>query len=462
MSSLFNGFSIGTKALNTAQSGINITGHNIANVNTPGYSRQIAHLEATEPSRYNQQFFGTGVNLQSISRAQNLFLYREIINQNGINSYLNQKRDILAQVEGLFENDEVYGIQNALEDFFNSFYDLSNDPQSSSIRHIIANNGQRLTQLVSDRYRNLQNIQGQYDSELKEKINQVNNITAQLADLNSKISSYGEGQNPNDFLDKRDLLLKELSEIIDISYYETDNNAIVVQIGGGQPIVAGSSNFELDTAVNPANNNFHDVYLNFQNTSVNVTGIIQGGETGAIIHTRDNVITEYLNRLDTFSNNLINSVNALHSIGFGIGGTTGENFFNDPVPGQEALNISLNSSIIADPDLIASGSTPSPGDNETALLIAGLANTKTIGNQDLFQYLGGLISKIGSDKYSVDKQSISQNAILSNLESRKEAISGVNLDEEAMDMIKFQRAYQAAARFISYVDNMTQVLINLV
>lgn len=462
MSSLFTGFSIGTKALNTAQSAINITGHNISNVNTPGYSRQIAHLEATEPARYNQKFFGTGVNLQSISRAQNLFLYKELVHQNGISSFYDEKKNILTQVEGLFENDEISGIQNALDDFFNSFYDLSNDPQSSTIRQIILNNGQRLSRMISDKYRNLQNIQKQINEDMGEKINQINNIISQISDLNTKISSYGEGQNPNDFLDKRDLLLKELSSLIDISYYETENNSMVIQLANGQPIVAGNSHFELEAVINPANNNFYDIQVNYTNSSVNVTQGITGGEMGAIIDIRDNYIPEYLNRLNTFAENLIEQVNNLHETGFGIDGTTGNNFFNDAVPGQEAINISVDDLIIADPDLIASGSNADPGNNEIALEIAELTNTEIIGNQTLSQYIGGLISRVGSDKYSIDKQSIAQKTIISNLESRKEAISGVNLDEEAIDLIKYQRAYQAAARFISYVDNMTQVVINMV
>ena len=463
MSSIYGLLNIGQSALLTQQKAIDITGNNIANVNTPGYSRQRLTMQQNNPVRVYDQTMSTGVTADSsIQRFYDRFLGAQLTAENENLGRWEAQKQALEKVELMFDDSEGNGLSNAMGEFFNAWQDLSNDPSGVAQRSSLISAGQYLADTFNQIYTNLSNLQTDIDTHVVSIVGDVNDIADRIAELNRKVNQVEvTGHSANDFRDERDQLVYELSKLIDIQSFEDGNGNINVMVGNGKPLVDGANTWDLATA---DNGGVQDViWTASDGTTVDITGQLSGGELKGWIHTRDVLISDYMSQLDTLAGQIMTEVNALHSAGITLDGvtTTGVDFFT----GTGAVNIQVNSSIEANSDLIAAAGVGEglPGGNSTAIAIANLQSAGTMPGGGTFDgYYNSLVGGVGADVQAANFNETHQSMMVQNLEQYRQEVSGVSLDEEMVKLIQFQQAYNAAAKLITMSDEMLDTLIGMV
>jgi flagellar hook-associated protein 1 FlgK len=450
----------GRGALIAQQKAIEVTGNNIANVNTPGYSRQVANLVTNEPIQCGPGLVGTGVRADEIKRIYDRFLGLQINNENEQLGRWEAKKGALERVEIVFDESSAYGLNQAMSEFWNAWQDLVNNPSGNVERVTLLAKSETMATTFSSMYSSLEQIQKDIDISIGGTVEEINLIVEQIADLNRKIVDVElSGQSANDYRDSRDLLLKELSSMIDINTFENSDGSLTVSVSGGKPLVEGSYSWDLSTETADG---FEDiVWIDNDGNTTNVTDDISGGKLKGWIEARDVSIPDYLNRLDNLASKIISEVNAIHSTGFGLDGSTGNDFFS----GTSASDIAVNQVIVDDVNLIAAASSADgvPGDNGNAIAIADLQNRLLMDGTTTFDdYFSSLISVVGSDVKEVTANFDHQDSMVAQLDNYRESISGVSLDEEMVNLVKFQHAYDAAAKLISTVDELLNTVVNMI
>ena len=292
---------------------------------------------------------------------------------------------------------------------------------------------------------------------------EINKLLGEIADLNQKIiDSETTGSTANEFRDQRELVLKELSELIDMSSFEDTNGSIKVTLGGGRTLVEGNQARSLSTQVDPATGLLDVLWLDLDGSTVDITTSIAGGKMQGWIEVRDSTIVDYLTRLNDLAATLMQEVNALHSTGFGLDESTGYDFFT----GTDASDIEVTIDLVNDVNLIAAADTLGgvPGDNRNAIDIANLQNALTMngGVETFDEYYSRLVGDVGSEINKVGAYHQHQADMLTQLENYRESVSGVSLDEEMINLVKFQSAYDASAKMITATDELLQTILNMV
>ncbi len=453
---------IATKALRVQQRAINVTGNNIANVNTPGYTRQRLNISADNPVNTGMGLLGSGVRASEVERIYQRFLATQI---NGETQSLGQweaRRDMLERVEMVFDESGDYGLAQTMSEFWNAWQDLSNNPSGSVERTVLVAKSQMLASTIRKNYQDLQTIQYDIDARVASGVDKINQLSASIVDLNDKIVSLeAGGHTANDYRDQRDLVLKELSELIDINSFEDASGAVTVSVGSGQPLVEGTHRYSLSTQQN-ASGLKDVVWLDDDGNAVSITADIDGGKLAGWLTARDTDIPDYMTRLDTLAQNLISEVNTLHAAGYGLDGSTGNDFFS----GTSANDIAVNSAIVNDTNLIAAADDYNaiPGGNGNAIAIASLREALTMdsGTATFDDYYGSLLSDVGHAVQQSQSYHDHQEQIVLHLENYRESISGVSIDEEMVNLVNYQKAYQAAARLVNTASEMMDTLLNMI
>jgi flagellar hook-associated protein 1 FlgK len=464
MANIYGLLSIGQSALLTQQRAIDITGNNIANVNTPGYSRQRLTIVQKTPVRdVGGQTMSAGVTSETaIQRFYDQFIGAQLSDETENLGRWEAKKDALEKAELIFDESTTYGLSNAMSQFWNAWQDLANDPSGVAERTSLVSTGQYLSDTFNQIYGSLRDLQSDIDIHVTNITSDVNDIAGRIADVNSKVTQIEVGgHNANELRDERDQLILELSKLIDIQSYEDNNGNINISVGNGKPLVDGSTTWDLTTA---DNGGAQDVFWESSDgTLVNITNQLSGGELKGWVDGRDVVISDYMTQLDTLAQTIISEVNTLHSAGITLDtvDTTGVDFFS----GTSAANIAVNSNIVSNTDLIAAAAVAEglPGGNSTAMAIAALQSSATMSGSSTFDdYYNSLISKIGADVQSADFNENHQDTIVKSIENYKQEVSGVSLDEEMIKLVQFQQAYNAAAKLITTADEMLSSLMNMV
>ena len=462
MSNIYGILNVARGALLTQQLGIDVTGHNIANVNTLGYSRQRVNMQTNVPIPFWPGQTGTGVNAVDIQRIYDRFVGVQINNENQNLGRWETQKGGLEKVEMIFDETTGYGLSQAMDEFWNAWQDLVNNPSGHTERTALVAKSEILANRFNKIYSDLEQTQKDADNSIKGTVEEINLISDQIADLNEQISQIeATGQNANDLRDQRDLLLNELSSMMDITTSEGNDGKVTVFISGGRPLVQNNSSWDLSTQTNASG--FQDiVWLDGNGGTVNITDNISGGRLKGWIEVRDVSIPGYLSRLDDLAGTIINEVNSLHQVGFDLNGNPGEVFFT----GTSASDMAVNPNIVSDVNLIAASGTAGgvPGDNSNAIAIASLQNALTMsGNTATFgDYYNSIVTDAGSDVQTAGINFEHQTAMVSHLNNYRESISGVSLDEEMVNLIKFQHAYDAAAKLITTVDELLNTVLNMV
>jgi flagellar hook-associated protein 1 FlgK len=463
MSNIYGLLSIGQSALLTQQKAIDITGNNIANVNTPGYSRQRLNIQQNSPVRMDGQTMSTGVTADTgIQRFYDQFLGAQLNGENENLGRWEAQKQALERAELMFDDSESSGLSSAMSGFWNAWQDMSNNPSGVAERTSLISAGQYLATTFNQTYNNLRDLQGDIDTHVTNIVSDINDMTDRIAELNRKVNQVEvTGHNANDFRDERDQLVLELSKLIDIQSFEDGDGNINVSVGSGKPLVDGTATWDLTTA---DNGGVQDVFWQASDGStINITGQITSGELKGWIYSRDTSIDDYLTRLDTLAASMVSEVNTLHAAGTTLDSvtTTGVNFFT----GTGAVNMAVNSAIEGNSDLIAAAGAGEglPDGNSTAIAIANLQTTATMPGSSTFDaYYNSLVGKVGADVQSADFNQNHQKTMVANLKEYRQEVSGVSLDEEMVNLIQFQQAYSAAAKLITTADEMVDTLLSMV
>jgi len=447
MAGSFGGINTLSQALRAFQRGLDVTGHNISNANTIGYSRQLVNYAANPADLYyspNGAFqVGTGVSIQDVARVRDFLTDRSMWNANGDMGRFHALATSLSAIEGAFPEPGDAGISAALNKFFDAWSGLASNPNDPAAKLAVQQAGQALTGRVRQTFEEISTQASNLASSVNGAYDRIDQLTAKIADLNDEIvAKIATGASPNDLLDQRDLAVEELSGLIDVQAHVYQDGSMAIY-SGQLSLVNGTASFDIP-----------------RNLDQNAIG---GGELAGLLQAASKA-QAYLSELDDFANNLKAEINSLHATGVGAGGVTGILFFADADPQTGAADFRLSTDVETDPTLIMSGSSGAAGDGSLALALSRMRESAItgLGGKTFKDYYGGIVSTVGSDAAYYAGQIDTQAAIISSIESRRQAISGVNLDDEMTNMLRYQRSYQAAAKALQVMDEVTANIIDLI
>ncbi|CAN5415682.1 flagellar hook-associated protein FlgK [soil metagenome] len=458
MSINFSAFEIGRRALNANQLGIDITGQNIANVNTPGYTRRRVQIVETAQQNAQGQTFGTGVTIAGVQSFRDNFIQARIQTETGIAGRLTAERDSLAPVETALQGSESGGLQSALSAFFGSFRDLEANPGSGPLRSLVAQRGAALATSFQTTRGRVENIRQGTDNQLRSTVDQVNGLSDKVANLNKQIrAAEAVGGEASNLRDQRSEFVNKLAELTGARSVDNSDGTVSLTIGEGRALVIG------DTAFKLAANNTPPLGL----SSITVDGEPAVFTDGTIagLQTAITETTSQIDALDGLAAAVVQRVNDLHTSGTDLDGNAGTNFFNNTGT-VTAANITINAAITGNPRLVVASPLTQPG--QTGTIAGQIANlltdpNTTVGTRtgSFGTIFGTMISDAGAKISTADNNLQTQAAVLAQATTQRDAVSGVSLDEEAINLLQYQKAFDAAAKFIKVADEMTQMILSL-
>lgn len=458
MADLLRMLNIAKQALFAHQTAMNTAGQNIANVNTEGYSRQRVTLAASRATPTSFGYLGSGVQVQAVERIRSEMIDQQLLGERPALELYNFKSSGLEFIEEIFNEPSEFGLSRNIEEFFNSWFDLSNDPESTASRTVVRQKAQTMTSSFRRIDRELSNYQTHLNRELSSAVDEVNMISKEIAKLNDRIvNAEVNGHQAPVLRDQRDILVGQLSKLVDVRTNENEYGGISVSVGGRTLVV---DTFYEPFTLTTISESDPGPFITFERDSA--VARITSGKIKGLLDLRDENIPDYRSRLDTLAVALTEQINTVHTTGYNLNGITGIDFFDSTTSGAAGFEIST--SILANANLIAtSDTTGEPGNNATALAVAKIADSLTMnsGEFTFSDYYNSLISNIGSETQEANFLTNTFGLTVEQLEYSREAISGVSLDEEITNMIEAQAAFNAAARIISVVDEMTQVVLNI-
>jgi flagellar hook-associated protein 1 FlgK len=572
MNNIFSGLSVGLRALETQRKSLNVTGHNIANANNEKYNKQRAVHKASYPytapglsNNGSAGQMGTGVEIAQIERVKDQFISSQIFKETQTSGYWKEMQRGLEKVEYIFNEPSESGIDSSINQFWNSLQDLSNNPSDNAARNMVRENAYN----VIDSFQSVENQLNDYKESINDNLSNaaadINNITGKMADLNKQIVSVkGSGQNPNDLLDERDALYKELSSLINVQSREDEQGNLVVSTNGLQ-LVNGSDSYDLktkgftDDKTIPKN---EDKLIHTQTgNEIRPTN----GKIDAWMDMRDEKLDFYRGRLDKLAATMVKEFNSQHKKGYDANGVDGGEFFKpidedsdqsaisqldltanikdlenglDKIAAgnknidtfveldtlgnslsgnyqvevtentsnsdqldivisdadgnevysdtginvDETINLSVEIdggiSVDTDPSVVANNDftltlnkegkrnislDKSIGNGENANALANLFNSdEVIEGASIEGYFRTIVTSVGAESSRSQQMKNNQDVVLKQLNTLDRSVSGVSLDEEMANLIKYQQSYAAAAKYINKTDQLLETLMTIV
>jgi flagellar hook-associated protein 1 FlgK len=450
---LDSGYYAACSALKTQTHALDIVANNVANVSTAGYSRKQPQFAENPPIVLGQLTFGTGVSLENTAGIRDPILQLRIQQETGTQGELSAFVNAMQQVQAQFNN-QGNDIGTQLSALFSSVSQLSTSPASVALRQGVLTAASNLASSISTTANNLQSQQTSLDVSVTQSVDQVNTLTLQIAKVNGQIAALENlHQDASAFVDQRDVLVGQLSNLIDVSQIKTESQ-ISLTTSNGTALVAGTQAFTLTTQ--PDASGLEHVFAEGND----ITSQLNSGQLGGLLHVRDKKIPSLLNSLDTLAAGISNSFNTANTNGFDLNGNQGGNIFvPPPVSGSGAA--AGMAVAIADPALIAASSDGSAGSNGNLANFSAIHDQTTFNGQAPSDFYGSLIFSVGNDVSNGSTEQQASQLVLQQLQDQRGSISGVSLDEEAGNMVQYQRAYDAAARVVDTVNQMLETLINM-
>jgi len=452
MSSLLGTMSIAMGALEAQQAGLETTTNNIANLNTPGYTRQRPILQEADPIINGRIAYGDGVKLQGIESLRDSILELQISNETQQQGQSQAYVNAMSQAQTLFP-DDTSGIGQQISNFFQSLNSLSTDPSNLALRQSVLSAANGMASAFNGVANQLSAQRSSLDQNVQQTAGEVNQITQEIASINTKLAKLSStAQGYGSFLDQRDNLIQKLSGLIDVSVIN-DGTSITLTTRQGATLVADSQSFAVSTALDPASGVQH-IY----SQGTDITAKISGGELGGLLQARDQTLPAMQTQLDSLASGLVQALNTAHAQGFDLNGNAGGNLFS-PVSGAGAA--ASMAVAISDPTLLAASSDGTTGSNGNLANLSAVANQSVSNGMTPTQAYGNLVFQAGSAVSDGTAELNASNAMLQQLQQQQASVSGVSLDEEASNLLLYQRAYQAAAQAITTVDQMLQTAIQM-
>jgi flagellar hook-associated protein 1 len=444
---------IGVQALEATQGALTATSNNIANANTPGYTREVPQFSENAETVSGGAVLGGGVNLQGLQSVRDQLLNLQIQQQISQQSSADTESASLQQVQNYFSN-TGQDIASALTAFSKNLNQLSASPTNSASQQAVISSGQNLAYAFNSTANGLESAQANADSEVTQTVAQINSLTQQIAQLNGQLTQATQaGKDRGTIQDQRDQLEQQLSKLTGIQISQSSDGETITT-ANGSPLVMGSQSFSLQTAT--GNNGMQHV---LDVNGSDITSSIQGGQLGGAIQLRDQIIPGFLSQLNTLASQFATAFNAAQAQGYDSNGNKGGDFFSIPTSGQgAAAGISV---AITDPSLVAVSSDGSAGSNgNVANLLGALTNPLPSGNSVSDGY-ASLVYNVGTATSNASTQSSAIGQHLLQLTNQQSSVSGVNIDEETTNLIRFQTAYEAAARVIATVQKLNADTMNM-
>ncbi len=457
MSGLTSAMDAAKTSIFTNQKSIEITGNNIANINTPGYSRQRPELTPYPALNFNGYFIGQGVKLSTVTREHDVFLTRQLREQNASFGEESAQASPLAEIERVFNISEE-NLSTEIDRFFDAWQELSANPSGSIERDVVVQRGNILANKFHSTSQELENVRQNINFTISSKIDEINLKLQEVAELNVQIGSIEmAGQPANTFRDRRDLLLEELSYSLGIQSYEENNHMVSVQLPSGLPLVESAKALPINGVI--SGNNVQ-LQIQYDNTTLDVGMGMLGGEFKGLLTVRDSLLPSIKDDLDKLAYNLTNEINTQHQAGVGLDGIGGRDFFTTlAVQTNASDNIAV---MVNNSSHIAAGTSSAPGDNTNAIAISGLSTANTVNGTDTFvSFYGDITARVGIES-SQNRLSLggSEDALVQ-LQNLRDGKVGVSLEEEMINLIQFQRGFEASAKVLSTVDEMMATLLTI-
>ena len=445
-----------SRALEAQRFGLDVVGQNIANVNTPGYTRRVVDLAAVPP--VEPLSAGGGVEVQGVRSLRDLLIDRRLWQEHPEEQRGRATADALAGVEAAL-GPAGSSIDGALDSFFDAFAALADAPTSSTARQEVILQGQSLASSFRDMSSHFESAIRETDSRVRGAVDEVNRLTARVASLNAALS--GVDPATGESLQVRDELavaIEELSGLVQVSAVQRTDGGFDIEINGGA-LVVGDRAYALGVSDRGVTG-VADVTLR----DATITSALRTGTLGGLIQTRDALIPGYQAQLDEIAASVVREVNAVHRQGYDANGAAGGDFFV-PLAGSagaaSGLAVEARFSAAGGTDFVAASKTGAAGDNGNARALADLRDARVVdGNTATFtQAWSNLVYAVGRDSAAAQGIGDTHGEIVRQIRNLQDSVSGVSLDEEAADMLRFQRAYEANARFFRAIDDTLDILM---
>jgi flagellar hook-associated protein 1 len=453
MASLSTSLYTAMQSLDAATGALQITNNNIANANTPGYSRETVVLQQAAPTDDGGVSTGNGVVLEGYQSVRDELVQMQIQQETQAQSGANATLSAMQQIQPAFTT-STQDIGTEMSALFTSISNLSADPTSSSDGEAVITAGQNLATAFNTASNTLTTEQSGLNSEVTQDVSQINSLTQQIAALNPQIAAANvNGQNAGQLEDQQNQLMLSLSALTNVDVTQTPEG-VTLSTGNGTPLVVGSQSYALQTTT--GSNGMTQV---LDQNGNNITESFTTGDLGGTIQTRDQIIPGLLNQLDTLANQFGNAMNTAQAQGYGSNGSPGQNFFNVPstVSGS-AAGISM---AITDPSQIAASSDGTAGSNGNLANLSAVQNNALPSGQSPTEAYAGIVYQVGSLTSNATAESNATAASLLQLNDQLSSVSGVSIDEESANLITYQNAYEAAARVVTTVQALFTVTMSM-
>ncbi len=463
---IFSQFSIGRSALRAFRVAMNNAGYNTANAYTPGFSRRRIELGAIPPVRTDGGVTSVGVQVQSVKRMRDPFLdlaFRRESGRFGADVARSKSLRSLEPILGGVENSELRG---SLSSFFDSLEELVIQADSKVIRGTVVSRAQDFAATIRRTNRGLVEARQAADLEIAASVDRINAVLSRLQQLNREVVGLEAiGQQATDLRDERDSLLDEISDLMGVRVVEASNGQVSVFLeGSGDAPLAGVNQRALQ--VQKDSDGFLRILVDRSGEMVDLTDTLRGGRLGGLLRVRDDDIVGYQDQLNSFATAAIEEINARHKEGYDLEGNAGGSLFIPDPPGSSpASSIEVNPAIVANVDLLAASGVPGEtgnSDNLHGLLSLREKDIASLEGRSLAGYAADFLAGIGSDVLESTVSLEASTVIVGSLDAQRQKVAGVNLDEEAVDLVKFQQAYEAAARYMQTVNRVTETAIALI
>jgi flagellar hook-associated protein 1 FlgK len=430
-------------ALDAATGALQVTNNNIANANTPGYSRQVVVLQEATPTEQDGISTGNGVVLEGYQSVRDELVQSQIQQETQSQSAANAQLSSLQQIQPTFTT-STQDIGTEMSALFSSISGLSTDPASVSAQQAVLSAGKNLATAFNTASNALTSQQAGLNTNVTQDVSQINQLSQQIAALNQPLTELkAAGQDGGTVQDQQNQLVLQLSALTSVAVTQS-TNGVTLTTGNGTPLVMGSQSYALQTTVSSTG-----TQQVLDQSGNNITTSLSGGDLGGTIQTRDTIIPGLLNQLDTLANQFGAAMNAAQASGIDQNGNAGQNFFT--IPSTVAGSAASIKMALTDPSQIASSSDGTTGSNGnlanlSAVQTSTLPSGETPGNS-----YASLVYQVGSLTSNANAESTATSASLLQLNDQLSSVSGVSIDEESANLITYQQAYEAAARVVTTI-----------
>jgi flagellar hook-associated protein 1 len=460
VSNLFTSLTSASRALEAQRYGLDVAGQNIANVNTPGYSRRTIDLAALAPDAAGTA--GRGVNVVGVRALRDRLLEARLQQEVPAQHRETAMSKALSVVESALGTPGS-SIDKSLQNFYDAFGRLAESPTSATVRQDVLLQADALAESFRNMASRFDAGRRDADQQVRSTTEEINSLAEQIRALNRSIAASPSLESSLHLRDDQARLVRELSELVDIAVLDRREGGVDIAIGNGRPLVIGETQYDVELTNTPPAG-----YAALSINGSTVTSEITGGKLGGLLQVRDVNIPDYQARLDDLAFEVANQVNTIHTAGFDQAGVAAGDLFafsTAPVgTAGAAAALIVDTAVAADSRLIAAAGIANGGDNQSARAIAALRERAVLNGNTatLSDAWGQLVYRVARDTKSATDESASRAAIVSQVDALRDQVSGVSLDEEAMHLLKFQRAYEANARFFSAIDQTISMLLSTV